>query len=153
MKILIFDTGDDNAARVSATLFEENFLRETGIAVQYKEIRRSEHGKPLPIAQWHYNLSHSGHFWTMALNKNTEVGVDIEMRRVLRDRMERRVLACNEEALNGELLRSWVLKEAYAKKLGLGLSLDFRTFTVNDVFKRCAVVDYSTDQYFCYTVY
>ena len=152
-KVLILNTKNRGATEMSAILFEKYFERETGIKVKYADLKRNDYGKPLPIGGWHFNLSHSGQYWVMALSDNREVGIDIEMRRDLRPRIARRILAAGEEALEGDLLRTWVLKEAYAKKVGEGLLLGFRSFTSGDIFERYVVTDYSTSRYYCYLVY
>ena len=151
-KVLIINIRSGSAARKTATLFERYFLRETGIKVKYSSLLKGAHGKPLPIANWYFNVSHSGQYWAMALSDEGEVGVDIERRRDMRPQMARRILMRDEDALEGELLRSWVLKEAYVKMLGDGLRLGFRSFSTSEVLKKYTVIDYSTEQYYCYVV-
>ena len=66
--------------------------------------------------------------------------------------MARRILVPGEEALDGDLLRSWVLKEAYAKMTGEGLGLTFRKIKAAEILEKCKVEDYSTGKYVCFVV-
>ena len=92
-----------------------------------------EHGKPrLPDGGLFFNASDSGDYVVVAL-ATAEVGVDIELARVVRrrDGLARRVCTDRElemlaRAPEGErdalLLRLWTCKEAALKAVGIGLS-------------------------------
>lgn len=92
------------------------------------------------------SLSHTGSLLTLALGTSGwPVGADVERatRRVGVEPLARRVCTPYERAvLNATspaerplvLLRLWTLKEAYAKGLGVGTRLPFRTFG----FRLCA---------------
>ena len=92
-----------------------------------------KHGKPLlPDGGPFFNASDSGDYVVVALT-TAEVGVDIELVRIVRrrDRLARRVCTDSElEMLAGApeeerdalLLRLWTCKEAALKAIGIGLS-------------------------------
>jgi 4'-phosphopantetheinyl transferase len=91
-----------------------------------------EHGKPrLPDGALFFNASDSGDYVVIALT-TAEVGVDIELARVVRrrDRLARRVCTdrelemlarAPEEERDALLLRLWTCKEAALKAVGIGL--------------------------------
>jgi 4'-phosphopantetheinyl transferase len=79
----------------------------------------------------HFNASDSGELVVVAL-ATTEIGVDLEIRRRLRDpwRLARRICTEDElrqlqtvaeDELNDMLLRLWTVKEAALKAVGTGL--------------------------------
>ena len=92
-----------------------------------------EHGKPrLPTGELFFNASDSGDYVVIAL-ASAEVGVDIELARVVRrrDGLARRVCTDNELEMlaraperekDALLLRLWTCKEAALKAVGIGLS-------------------------------
>jgi len=92
-----------------------------------------EHGKPrLPDGGLFFNASDSGDYVVVALTR-AEVGVDIELARIVRrrDRLARRVCTdreiemlarAPEEERDALLLRLWTCKEAALKAVGVGLS-------------------------------
>jgi len=92
-----------------------------------------EHGKPhLPDGKLFFNASDSGDYVVVALT-TAEVGVDIELARVVRRRdglaqrictdSELEMLArAPEEERDALLLRLWTCKEAALKAVGIGLS-------------------------------
>ena len=66
--------------------------------------------------------------------------------------MSKRVLAKNETVLYGDILNNWVLKEAYAKYLGVGLYLDFRDINTESILRSENVINLSTKDYYCFLV-
>lgn len=99
-------------------------------------LTRDEHGKPTLSghAQLAFNLSHSGSLGVLAVTGRAAVGVDVELlgrqispalcERAFSD-AERRLLSTGPDSRRTEsLLRLWTAKEAYAKALGAGLSID-----------------------------
>jgi len=152
MKVIVIDTKSERADKRSAELFERYFKEETGLDVRYDELSRNDMGKPEAVDGFYFNISHSKNYWCLGVH-DSEIGVDIEKKRPINERMGRRVLAPGEEALEGDLLNTWVIKEAYAKMLGSGLRLDFRSISVDEITKRCHLVDYSTKDYICFAIY
>lgn len=89
-------------------------------------------------SELHFSVSHSGDWAVIAVGRSP-LGIDIEARRTVRDvdALASRFLAPGEAralrcvpALHREpvFLRFWARKEAYAKALGEGIAIGFRTF-------------------------
>jgi 4'-phosphopantetheinyl transferase len=107
--------------------------RATGVEPSEVEFLFGERGKPrLAGGQLFFNASDSGDFVVVAL-ATAEVGVDIELARIIRrpDRLAERVCTDRElellartprEARDTMLLRLWTCKEAGLKAAGVGLS-------------------------------
>lgn len=152
MKAYIVEVKGNEPRKMSKVLFPVLAKLEIGKAYDYNNIERNEYGKPKAIAGCHFNISHSEKYWCIVFSENI-CGIDIEDAEAkLRKELERKVLALNELPLEGNLLRTWVLKEAYAKYKGLGLNLDFRSFTSTDVYKRANVMDLSASDFVCYCI-
>jgi|GEM_PF-249753 len=99
-----------------------------------------QHGKPeltgfVPPCDWQFNLSHSRGLAAIAVTRGKRIGVDIECQREFRGRTEslaKTILAgtefeeyqqLSETEQISSLLRSWTLKEALLKALGVGLAV------------------------------
>lgn len=94
------------------------------------------HGKPyLPdYPQYHFNLSHSGAYAAIAFG-GCEVGIDVQKRRPVKDRLAKRVLTKAEYAHYTSLadirerenwfFRCWCRKESRGKLTGEGLAPQF----------------------------
>lgn len=103
------------------------------------------HGKPTLLdgsAGVTFNLSHSGDLALCALGEGVELGVDVEAIRPVDDleALARRFFAPQEaDWLMGHedperlaaFFRMWTCKEAYAKAVGRGLSINTRSFTID----------------------
>jgi 4'-phosphopantetheinyl transferase len=99
------------------------------------------HGKPLlagcedgaaPGAAVRFNLSHSGDVLLVAVARDREVGVDVELprratdhvaiaRRILGDEEAERLQALDSQEREREFLRAWVRWEAVLKCRGIGI--------------------------------
>ena len=106
----------------------------------------SENGKPVIAAaaglppSLNFNLSHSEQLAVVAVSSTCPVGVDIEpLYRITGPDPTDTVLSPGEltwlrsrplAARRVDFVRLWTVKEAYAKLLGRGLSLDFASFEV-----------------------
>lgn len=101
-----------------------------------RPLRHGPHGKPYVEGGPNFNLSHSGHFVLMAVDR-LPVGIDIEMHR------DNDFAAIAEVAFHPEEHEAWrrsgseryfydlwTLKESYLKMLGRGMSLDPRSFSL-----------------------
>lgn len=105
-------------------------------------IVRSEMGKPCfpDVPEIQFNLSHCKGLAACLLSPFV-CGVDVEMRRPLREKVVRRVFSAEEQAAlladdDPDLLftQLWTLKEAYVKAIGIGISFPMREvcFSVTD---------------------
>jgi 4'-phosphopantetheinyl transferase len=104
-------------------------------------------GKPIlrgasgAVAAPHFNLSHTRGLVVLAVCREAEVGVDVEAvdrnleplrlagRHFSPSEHEALVVAADSQRLE-RFFELWTLKEAYAKALGQGLSLDLASFSV-----------------------
>lgn len=104
------------------------------------ELFKSEKGKPFlkGNANLHFNISHSGNWVIIGLDKN-EIGVDVENVRKMNYRIAQRFYSQEEyaalNALEGEakqkfFFKLWTIKESYLKFLGKGLTKSLGSFTV-----------------------
>jgi 4'-phosphopantetheinyl transferase len=110
-------------------------------------ISRGELGRPdlVPAAgqpDLRFNLSHSGGLVACGFTLGKAIGVDVEHReralpppeefaRYLSPSERARCSAAPESTGKDEFLRHWTLKEAYAKALGLGVSMGFDRFSID----------------------
>ncbi len=107
-----------------------------GVAAGELVLVADERGRPLvarPATDLDVSFSSSGRVGAVAVARGTSVGVDVEVRRPLRDaaRLARRVATPGELAaltrlgpdeFGGALLDLWSRKEAYVKATGEGLT-------------------------------
>jgi len=100
------------------------------------------HGKPLAVDGVYYSLSHSGNYAACLIGRS-ENGLDIQVRRPVREGLEKRFFAKEEndyldglrgkggaEEVTDAFFTIWTLKEAYAKYTGKGMSEGFSGFSV-----------------------
>ncbi len=106
----------------------------SAVPAQQITIQTGEHGKPFtPDVPYHFNISHSGKYILCAVD-DTPIGVDIEKPRAYNDRVAKRI--CTDEEyryIDGDSVRFlevWTRKEAYAKHIGIGLSISLKTVVV-----------------------
>jgi 4'-phosphopantetheinyl transferase len=115
----------------------------TGIPGAFLEFRLGAFGKPALVEPvgLRFNLSHSQSVGLIVLSEDAEVGVDVEVLRSMPDAealahanfspVERRALqAVAPEARDRAFLTCWTRKEACLKAMGMGLSVDTRSFDV-----------------------
>lgn len=113
----------------------------TGTAPKRIRFRYQEHGKPFLPGGPSFSVSHSGDRVLVAVAAQGRIGVDIEaVRRVRRmAAVVRRRFAPEEAAWwagqakaarRGAFFRIWARKEAFAKAVGGGLTVPFRSFSV-----------------------
>jgi 4'-phosphopantetheinyl transferase len=101
------------------------------------------YGKPIVDAglrSLEFNLSHSGTCVAVAVCKGQPLGIDIEsiapedcddiVPDVLTERELRRLDLYSRDRQRVEFVRIWTMKEACAKALGFGASIDFRSLEV-----------------------
>jgi 4'-phosphopantetheinyl transferase len=90
-----------------------------------------------------FNFSHSGDYFLMGVTQHQAIGVDIERDRENKKdflKIAERFFAAKEYAQlislpeseqKAAFYRCWVLKEAYVKAVGMGISLGFANFEVD----------------------
>lgn len=115
---------------------------------------RDKNGKPLPLTlangrRLHFNISHSGEYFAIALDKNP-VGIDLQTRRQLSERILKKILSPGEKPVKNNYLHNFVIKEAYSKLSGEGLSIGFSDFDANDLIKKYHPYHEETDDYILY---
>lgn len=144
-------------SQVSDVIFPKLFRMETGKTISYDALRRGRYGKPESIDGLFFNISHSKNYY-VAMFCGVECGIDIEEPREISEKLKRRLLRRGERVLKGDALNNWVLKEAYSKYLGVGLNLDFREVSVDEITDEENAVDLSNvsegsgESYVCYMV-
>lgn len=140
----------DGAARrrfiVSRGLLRQLLAARSGVAPNELPLCAGEYGKPTishgTAAGCHFNLSHTGGWWLLALT-DSPVGVDLEMadRVVDAARLAVRVFTPGEEAAlqlagtdpaaaRAVFLDCWTRKEALLKALGTGFAGGAKSFHV-----------------------
>lgn len=124
----------DEAAKVESLMAEVLVLwgirERTGLSLREIEFARGAHGKPYLVGgELHFSLSHTKGAVCAAFS-DEEVGVDIERRDrrvseavISRVLSERERLACSD---GEEFISAWVRKEAFLKRLGVGITRDLR---------------------------
>ena len=126
---------------IAEKLLETGLKKEYGINLKHEPRAEGEHGKPFLSwrPQIHYNVSHSGNY-VVCILADQEVGIDVQIHKKANyERMLERMVSPAQriEILEGEdpekeFFRQWVLREAYIKWTGEGLSRDMRTISMDE---------------------
>jgi 4'-phosphopantetheinyl transferase len=142
---LMFD--EDRVSYLAAHhLLRTMLSQELGVAPSAIVLCAGDGGRPelaVPAAPISFNISHTRGMVGCALSTQATVGIDVEWDRPIPDvdALARSVMGPGELArlravAPGErrraFLRTWTAKEAYAKALGLGLSLDWTTVELDE---------------------
>lgn len=115
---------------------------------------RDKNGKPLPIANTFFNISHSCEYWAIAIS-DKPVGIDLQSKfkqgkpRKISERTLKKILKPGEKPIKNNYLHNFVIKEAYSKLLGAGLSLGFSNYDANDLISAPHYFK-ETKEYICY---
>ena len=121
-------------ALLSRLLLMSEIRRRTGILERKIKLTLGSFGKPyLKNSELQFSLSHTRGAVCAAFcegGEDSEIGVDVERRdRRVNELMYKRVL-CEEERLHAtsdaDFIRFWVKKEAFLKRLGVGITRDLR---------------------------
>ena len=135
---LAFKHLQGRALSLGAGLLLDAMLRPQGLREHDLTYAIGEHGKPAIAGHenLHFNLSHTSHFVACAVGAHP-VGIDIQspkqrvsealMRKTLSDR-EREWVTESTDASN--FFRLWVLKEAWFKCVGSGITSTFPEFSL-----------------------
>jgi len=124
---------------------KQSFILAKYINQQPQEIQfiQNKYGKPfISNNPLFFNLSHSGNFGLLAINKEFEVGVDIEYirpdfadlkiaRRFFSDNEVKELLSLPPKQRKQGFFNCWSRKEAYIKGQGKGLSIPLHQFDVS----------------------
>ena len=126
---------------IGEKLLTEGLRREYGLNLNTEPRAEGEHGKPFFSLRpsIHYNISHSGEY-ILCVFADQEVGIDVQKHKKANyERMLKRMVP---EGLQEEILGAadmvkafytqWVLREAYIKWTGEGLSRDMRTIPMEE---------------------
>lgn len=126
---------------IAEKLLETALRKEFNIDLKYEPRAEGEHGKPFLSYRpsLHYNISHSGDY-VVCLLADQEVGIDVQVHRKANyERMLRRMVPEKQydEILAGadaeqKFFEQWVLREAYIKWTGEGLSRDLRSISMDE---------------------
>ena len=126
---------------IGEKLLEIGLEREYGRKLAFEPRAKGEHGKPFftLLPKIHYNISHSGKY-VMCLFAGEEVGIDIQIhKKVNYERILERLVPADmvREILEADdmekaFFAQWVLREAYIKWTGEGLSRDMRTISMDE---------------------
>lgn len=109
-------------------------------------IEVTDNGKPyIASGEYHFNISHSKDYVACAVS-NCNVGVDIEQPRFIPRKLNSKILSKKEIGACGDnecLLKTWVIKEAYSKYIGKGVSLSFSSFSVDETLDNnfCRIIE------------
>lgn len=118
-------------ALLSRLLIISEIERRTGIKGHKLKFTHGSFGKPfLKDSELQFSMSHTRGAICAAFSEGEEVGVDVERRdRHVNEELYKRVL-CEEERFHmtsdTDFLRFWVQKEAFLKRLGVGITRDLR---------------------------
>ena len=128
---------------VSRALLRTVLARYLEAPPETLRFRRTERGRPELLGEsgLRFSLSHTDGLVACVVAAGGELGVDVERlrpndlsatvgRRYFSAAERERLDALPAELRAGEFFSYWVLKEAYTKARGLGLSMGLRSFTV-----------------------
>ncbi len=118
---------------VAGLLLRSEISKRTGVPTTKISFVKGPHGKPyLNGGEVQFSISHTKGAVCVAVGEaaDGEIGVDIERcDRRASDRLKERVLCENERmfAYNDEgFIRIWVKKEAFLKRMGIGVATDLK---------------------------
>ena len=126
---------------IAEKLLETALRKEYNINLSYEPRAEGEHVKPFLSYRpsLHYNISHSGEY-VVCILADQEVGIDVQIHRKANfEGMLKRMVPEDEyneilasADMQERFFEQWVLREAYIKWTGEGLSRDLRTISMNE---------------------
>ena len=119
---------------LSKLLLLSEIEKGTGIPRKKLAFSLGAYGKPyLKNSNVFFSLSHTAGAIVAAFCDGEEIGADVERKnRPVNERMYPRVLSDEEQKTvksSEDFLRLWVQKEAFLKRLGVGITRDLRTIS------------------------
>ncbi len=116
---------------LSRLLLLSELEKRTGIPRKRLSFTLGTHGKPyLKHSELFFSMSHTEGAIVAAFAEDEEIGADVERRnRRVSERMYPRVLSDEEQRSvrkTEDFLKLWVQKEAFLKRLGVGITRDLR---------------------------
>lgn len=123
-------------ALLSRLLLLSELENRTEIPMKKLSFAKGAHGKPyLKNSEQFFSMSHTKGAIAVAFSQDGEIGVDIEKKsRNINERMFERALSeneCKTAKTSEDFLRLWVKKEAFLKRLGVGITRDLRTISAD----------------------
>ena len=130
--------GDKINALLSRLLLLSELEKRTGIPMKKLSFVKGSYGKPyLKNSGLFFSMSHTSGAIAAAFSEDGEIGVDVEKKsRVINERMFERALSEDERKTaktSEDFLDLWVRKEAFLKRLGIGITRDLRTVSAESL--------------------
>ena len=130
--------GDKINALLSRLLLLSELEKRTGIPMKKLSFVKGSYGKPyLKNSGLFFSMSHTNGAIAAAFSEDGEIGVDVEKKsRVINERMFERALSEDERKTaktSEDFLDLWVRKEAFLKRLGIGITRDLRTVSAESL--------------------
>lgn len=132
---------------VSHAILRVLLARYLGVSIWDLQVRKTRQGKPYVVPEVNhsdlrFNLSHSDQWTMLAFMLRREVGVDVEVFRIVPDwdavaacaftDAEREVVLQHPESQRSDaFLQQWTRKEAFLKLSGKGIGPEFNCVSVN----------------------
>lgn len=122
---------DKTNSLLSRLMMLSELEKRTGIPRKRLSFALGTHGKPyLKNSELFFSISHTAGAIIAAFSEGEEIGADVERKnRRVNERLYARVLSDEEQkSVHGteDFLRLWVQKEAFLKRLGVGITRDLR---------------------------
>lgn len=134
--------------KLGAELMIAAAMRSVGLEYMPPKYERMESGKPWCNGAF-FSVSHTKNIVCTIIG-NTQVGVDVELKRTINCGIARKILSESEQAeyaistsKNDFLLRHWTAKESCLKLSGRGIETNMRLLTLDEM--RSVVVERSAD--------
>ncbi|NTV48024.1 MAG: 4'-phosphopantetheinyl transferase superfamily protein [Geobacteraceae bacterium] len=140
----LLDPNKRNSFMAGRGLLREILGGYPGVQPDELHFAVGEHGKPhlSGNGRLHFNLSHSGALFILAVVSDREVGIDIEQLRddtpvpdmarlAFSPREQKELFALPDHLQRRAFYRCWTRKEAYLKACGMGFALRSNSFDVS----------------------
>jgi len=126
-KVGRFVRADDRMRAIGSIVLQKEYIRTNYPTMEYKDIvlQYSDFGKPF-YRDLVYNISHDSDLVIIAYSGSGSIGVDIMKRRDIDITPYLDCFSIREQTTlrKSNLISYWCAKEAFVKKLGVGLSIN-----------------------------